>query len=106
LLEQRRLLGHYGDAFDAGNDDFARPTAVSIRVLVHDTRRATSVLEHLRLKSRIRFMDTAQPIIPANLLSNPGLAIGLVARSVDYACWRRHRLDGEGVSIGGSLCLA
>jgi len=77
-LRQEGLLRTYASGFDGGNTDLALPMAVSIRVLVHDTRTSTSLLEHLGVKHRILFLDTAQHIIPGNLLTNLGLVIAEV----------------------------
>ncbi len=75
LAKQIGLLQLYAQEFDNGNDDLALPMALSIRVLVHDAGRSTSILEHLGVKHQIKYTDTAEPIIPGNLLTSFGLVI-------------------------------
>lgn len=60
---QRRMNEHLGyirksaDAFDAGDESEARRIAVSIRVLVRDTKNMTSLLTQLG-KKNVGFVDT------------------------------------------------
>lgn len=78
LKTQVELLETYCDGFDQGNEALALPMATSIRVLVHDTRSSTSLLEMLGVKGKIRFTDTASHIMPGNLLGNFGLVVAKV----------------------------
>lgn len=52
------------DAYEAGHADEARRMALSIRVLLHDTARQTSLLSHLGVKEGMTFYDTASEIDP------------------------------------------
>jgi hypothetical protein len=59
----RRQLGYLERSsvlFDAGQYDEAIRLATSIRVLLHDTRRSTSLLTHLGVKSSITLATTAE----------------------------------------------
>lgn len=51
-------------AYDDGHVDEARRLALSCRVLLHDTKRQTSLLTHLGLKHDITYYDTASEIDP------------------------------------------
>jgi hypothetical protein len=75
LREQVRFLERSADAFDRGFEDEAKRLAVVIRVLLHDTSSSRSLLELLGAKSTLKFLDTASPIWPDNLLATPGLIV-------------------------------
>lgn len=51
LARQLSFLKRSADAYDRGDRDEAYRIAVAIRVLVHDTRRSVSVLQHLSAKN-------------------------------------------------------
>lgn len=55
------------DAYESGFTDEARRMALSIRVLLHDTRKQISLLTHLGLKSGITMYDTASEVDPRQL---------------------------------------
>ena len=74
LEDHLNFLRASGDAFDAGFDGEAKRIAVSIRVLVHDTRRSKSLLGQLGRKSD-SFLDSAFPVNPANKISHSGLVL-------------------------------
>jgi len=73
--EQLQFLGASADAYDSGLEAEAKRLAVTIRILVHDTSQSHGLLSQLGIKDRLRWMDTATPINPANLLPTNGLAI-------------------------------
>jgi len=58
LGKQRRFLKASCDRFDAGEHDEAVRIATTLRILLHDTKRSTSLLKHLGLKDEMRFVDT------------------------------------------------
>ncbi len=58
LREQLRYLHNSAQLYDKGNYAEAKRLAVSIRVLVHDTKSSKSLLGQLGLKTN-RFLDTA-----------------------------------------------
>jgi hypothetical protein len=84
LEEQIELLRLVCANFDAGHEVAAKHIAVSVRVLVHDTRQSHSLLSQLGLKDR-DFVDTAHRFDPENLLPYHGLiAVSLGAGGTRY----------------------
>jgi len=75
LRESRDFLERSAAAFDEGYDAEAKRLAVVLRVLLHDTSQSHSILHQLRVKDRLGFLDTAEPINPNNLLPTPGLVL-------------------------------
>ena len=63
-------------AFDAGKTGEAKRLAVSIRVLLHDSKNSRSLLGLLGCKDGHSFFNTAIPYAPKNLMSHHGL-VGL-----------------------------
>jgi hypothetical protein len=57
--QQLGFLQASAAAYDGGNEPEAKRLAVSLRVLLHDTRRSTSLLTHLAVKDRLPFRHTA-----------------------------------------------
>lgn len=72
LSEQLGFLEDSGRAFDEGRDGEAKRLAVTLRVLLHDTEKARSLLSQLGRKSGL-FWDSAGPDNPRNLLPFGGL---------------------------------
>lgn len=60
-------------SYDEGFGDEVARLAVCIRVLVHDTNQSKSLLEHLKVKGKIEYWDSASEYDPANLLAHMGL---------------------------------
>lgn len=83
---KQELLSHLEDiigfleassiAFDTGKTGEAKRLAVSIRVLLHDTRNSKSLLGLLGWKNGHSFLNSATPYNPKNLMSHHGL-VGL-----------------------------
>lgn len=73
LNKQIDFLERSCESYDKKYEDEACRIAVTIRVLVHDTKNSTSVLQHLKIKHQIDFWDSANPINPYNLISSPAL---------------------------------
>jgi hypothetical protein len=73
LREQYALLKVQADAYDRGDHIIALSGATTLRVLLHNTNTSHALLEQLGLLSTLRYLDTAQHIVPGNLLPNPGL---------------------------------
>ncbi len=65
LREQTDFLRVSSAAFDQGNQSEAKRLATGIRILVHDTATAHSVLEQLGVKGQLRFVDTSLPPVEA-----------------------------------------
>jgi len=59
LHEQMQFLRNSSDQFDRGQIAEAKRLATAVRVLVHDTPRARSLLGQLGLKHTLRFSDTS-----------------------------------------------
>jgi len=83
LAEQIGFLNASAAAFDAGNTGEAKRMALTIRVLLHETKRSKSLLRQLNHKPA--FVSTASPFDPRNLVSHMGLlAIQLGDAGVRY----------------------
>lgn len=76
LQDQLHFLEQSADAFDKGFTAEYRRMALSIRVLVHETRSSHALLAQLGLLNT-DFIDTAREIDPDNLLSHSGLTMML-----------------------------
>lgn len=74
LQDHLGFLQASADAYDAGFDGEAKRIAVSIRVLVHDTKKSKSLLGQLGRKSEL-FLDSAFPVTPANKSTHSGLVV-------------------------------
>lgn len=68
-------------SFDAGFLGEAKRLATTIRVLVHDTRNSDSLLGILDFKTKIKYLSTAYPVDPRNLMSHHGL-IGMLFNGI------------------------
>lgn len=75
LRENRQFLERSATAFDDGYEAEAKRLAVVLRVLLHDTKQSHSILDQLKVKERLAFLDTAEPINPNNLRPTPGLVM-------------------------------
>lgn len=71
---QWKLLRNSCGAYDGGDENEAKRIALSLRVLVHDTVRSSSLLRQLELHDAL-FFDTAEDINRANLLPTFGLVL-------------------------------
>ena len=80
LQEQLEFLQRSADSFDQGFEAEAKRLAVTIRVLVHETRHSKSLLDQLNQKS-IQFVDSAVPETPGNLQTHSGLTVMVVSPS-------------------------
>ena len=76
LKENLVFLKTSAISFDNGNLGEAKRLAVSIRVLLHDTKQSKSLFKLLKLKQHFVFLDTAHDYDPTNLVSHHGL-VGL-----------------------------
>lgn len=75
LKEELRFLKNSGSAYDEGFEGEAKRLAVTIRVLVHDTKSSKSLLHQLVIKHKLKMLNTASPMIPNNLLGHQGLVM-------------------------------
>jgi hypothetical protein len=74
LEEHIQFLLSSADAFDRGFEGEAKRLAVSLRVLLHDTRGSKSLFGQLGEKDRL-FVDTSTPVQEDSLSSHCGLAM-------------------------------
>jgi hypothetical protein len=72
LDEQLEFLESSAEAFDAGKTGEAKRMALTIRVLLHQTRKSHSLIDQLGMKAT-PFWNTSHPETPGNLLPHMGL---------------------------------
>lgn len=72
LDEQLGFLERSAASFDRGYEDEAKRLAVTLRVLLHETKQSRSLLGQLGRRSTL-FLDSALPPDPANLMTHGGL---------------------------------
>ena len=75
LANQVAFLRASATSYDSGFEAEAQRLAIVLRVLLYDTSRQVSLLSHLGLKDRLGFENTADPIVPGNLLPTLGLVL-------------------------------
>lgn len=73
LDEQLRFLKNSAQLFDQGVEEEAKRLAVTIRVLVHDTKKSCSLLSQLGVKNTALFWDLSIPFDRNNLMSHTGV---------------------------------
>jgi hypothetical protein len=72
LHEQMTFLRGSAESYDAGDFSEAKRLATTLRLLLHDTKKSRSLLTHLGLKNKLRFVDTAGEIRPDTFERLPG----------------------------------
>lgn len=77
LKEQLQLLQHSCQAYDNGLEPVGKHISLSLRVLLHHHGKSRSLLDQLGLRSG-RFLDSAGPLNPRNLLSECNLVCTLM----------------------------
>jgi hypothetical protein len=60
LVRNKELILALCKAFDQGDEILALPLATALRVLLHDTRKSTSILQLVGLKENSIFLSTTQ----------------------------------------------
>ncbi len=60
--QQISFLESSAKAYDKGNEPEAKRLAVSLRIFLHDSRNSTSLLQHLGVKDKLPFKDTAAAV--------------------------------------------
>lgn len=75
LREQISFLESSASSFDNGFEGEAKRLALTIRVLVHDTKSSTSLLHQLDLKHELRISSKSTPDVPGNALTHAGLTM-------------------------------
>lgn len=71
--EQFRFLVRSSAHFDDGDEAEAKNLAVLVRKLLHDQGHGVSLLTQLGERDRLRYIDTAPPVDPKNLMPMCGL---------------------------------
>lgn len=98
LREQVDFLEDSGDAFDRGKEHEAKRISAHVRVLLHDTRTTTSLLQQMGVKDSIRFLDTAREAPPpGRRILRPGWSYGLVGVQINERDARHYP------NLGGDL---
>ncbi|WP_161846011.1 hypothetical protein [Pseudoflavonifractor sp. 524-17] len=69
LRDQICFLQSSAKSYDLGTEIEAKRMAVSLRVLLYDTKDSSSLLGQMQLKKKMKFISTAQKYDSANLLS-------------------------------------
>lgn len=69
LRDQIYFLQSSAKQYDLGAEIEAKRMAVSLRVLLYDTKESSSLLGQMQLKKKMQFVSTAQKYDPSNLLS-------------------------------------
>jgi len=72
LEEQLEFIKNSCSSYDSGFEGEIKRLAVTVRVLVHDTKSSTSLLSLLGMKG-VDFVDTAFPFVEENQLSHSSL---------------------------------
>lgn len=73
LKTQLGFLERSAESYDQEYEDEALRLATIVRVLVHDTNSSHSLLGQLEIKEKLKWIDTAGPIEPGNLMPDHGL---------------------------------
>jgi hypothetical protein len=76
-------------SFNQGFLSEAKRMAAATRMLLHDTRESHSLLEQLGYKRQMRFINSAHPVVPHNLVTHQGLvAFGMNGNTPSFiALW-------------------
>lgn len=80
LVEQLQLLRHSCQTFDAGLEAVGKHISLSLRVLLHHHGQSRSLLDQLGLRAG-RFLDSAGPLNPNNLLTECNLVVMQISNS-------------------------
>lgn len=70
LKEQLGFLKESCKAYDNGSENEAKRIALSLRILLHDTKNSESLLKQLAIKDTIMFLDTALDYNENNLVQS------------------------------------
>ncbi len=97
LYDQMGFLRRSAEHYDAGNFSEAKRLATTLRVLLHDSKKSKSLLTQLRLKSELRFVDTAGPIERDSFEVLPGgrfrasIGIAVPLAPIAWGSWKGFR---------------
>lgn len=68
LGEQLDFVRSSIERYDAGTEHEAKRLSVPVRTLVHNTRRSTSLLQHIGVQEQLGWVDRGPPEPPANAI--------------------------------------
>lgn len=97
LYEQMTFLRRSAEQYDAGDFSEAKRLAATLRLLLHDTKKSKSLLTHLGLKNKLRFVDTAGEIKPDTFERLPGgrfrasIAVAVPLAPIAWGSWKGFR---------------
>jgi hypothetical protein len=114
LIEQISFLESSAESFDAGAEEEAKRLAVTIRILVHNTKNSHALLNQIGKK--LDFYDTSLDFDPNNMLDHGGLISTLsephqaryvanldnippnIAKMIEFESWWEKNVfvDGQG----------
>lgn len=80
LAQQLAFLAISADSYDKGFEGEAKRLATTIRVLMHDTDRSTSLLTQLDIKDGVKFYDSGMPSRPG--MQNMGASLVVLSCGV------------------------
>jgi hypothetical protein len=83
LDDQLDFLRDACNQYDSGKENRAKQIAAGLRVLFHDTRNSKSLLGQLGQISSRKWLDSAGPIAPMNLMGSNNLAFTRVTMTSD-----------------------
>ena len=89
VADQLRFLEALASSFDSGFDGEAKRMALAIRVLVSDTKNATSLLTALGRKN-VHYFDSARAVEDWNMVGHSGLTLIKIG---GRGAWHAPRLD-------------
>jgi hypothetical protein len=93
LKEQIGFIQRSVAAFDEGYEDEAKRLALTVRVMVHDTKKCASLFTQLGMKNSLQFCDSAWPHNQRSLISYGGLvchASGAANNTLRYLAFLDH----------------
>lgn len=86
LTEQLGFLEASASSFDSGFEGEAKRLALTMRVLLHQTRQSHSLLNQLGMTNQ-QFVNTADDITPGNLVADTPL-VGIMGGNERYVAFR------------------
>lgn len=95
------ILRDEAQAFDKGNEEYARPLSMSLRILLLKSSGTDSLLDQMGLGKYLKMLNTAESINPKNLLPS----LGFVGIGVSPDDGRYYAPLGEHPPFGGTRLM-
>ncbi len=105
LAQQHQILVRLGKVFDDGVAVASLPLSVAVRVLVHDTSRSHALLVQLNERTRMRFIDSALPMSPTNLMTAHNGLVILKMTAGSGSSWAPRVEVGASPAVAGNQPL-